>query len=210
MCAAMAAAFNLRGAPVLHATSLVKDGGAFLLMGSSGVGKSTLAAALGAAGLSFHADDVAALSWCADRPIVQAGYPRLKITPQTGAALGWPANTLLSIFVTVPKYREKWVDVSALPGGFHDGPAHLKAVYLLSGRSADLNAPRLEVLSPVQGALAMARHLYGQPWLEIPAGYALSLCTRVAGTTPVYRLQLPEGLDRLRLSARAVMTHMER
>jgi len=208
MCPALAAALHLQGRPALHATSLVNNGGAFLLMGLSGTGKSTLAAALAVEGLSFHSDDIAALSWEAGVPVVQAGYPRLKITSQTGESLGWPADALLHIFVMAPEYPEKWVDAAILQGGFHDGPAPLKTIYLLSGRSADLQAPRLETLSPGQAALALVRHLYGQPWLGKPAAQAMKLCARLAVKTPIRRLWLPDGLENLRPAARAIMTDM--
>lgn len=209
MGASLAAALYLRGRPAFHAASLVKDGNAFLLMGSGGQGKSTLAMALTLEGLQFHSDDIGALTWDSGRPVVQAGYSRLKIMPRTADALGCSADALLPIFIANPDHPEKWLDASILRGGFHDGPAPLKAIYLLSGRRANLRAPIVETLLPSHGAMALARHFYGQPWLAIPAEYMLSICTRVAETTPIRRLQLPDGLDRLRSSARTVMTDME-
>ncbi|MCX5784509.1 MAG: hypothetical protein NTX59_02360 [Elusimicrobia bacterium] len=208
MCPAMAAALHLQGRLALHATSLVHNGEAFLLMGSSGTGKSTLAAALASAGLSFHADDISALSWDNGRPVIQAGYPRLKVTPRVCEALGLPANALRPLFVAAPEYPETWVDCAVLPGGFHCGPAPLKAIYLLSDRKACLKTPRLETLSPGQAAMAMVRFLYGAPWLATPTASAMQFCARIAATTSVRRLWLPEGLENLRDSAHAITADM--
>jgi hypothetical protein len=208
MCPALAAALHLQGRIALHATSLVQNGEAFLLMGASGAGKSALAAALTAAGLSFQADDISALSWDAGRPVVQAGYPRLKITPQTCESLGLAANAQFPVFVSTPVYPETWVDCSALPGGFHKGPAPLKAIYLLSGRNTDLQIPRLETLSPGQSAMAIVRQLYGAPWLVTPATQGMEFCARIAATIPIRRLWLPDGLERLGESARVIIADM--
>jgi hypothetical protein len=202
---AMAAALHLQGRPALHATSLVKNGVAYLLMGSSGVGKSSLTAALAAEGLSFHADDVSALSWDSSGPVVHAGYPRLKITEQTADALGWPGDYLLPVFLTVSDYQEKWVDALRLPGGFHRGRVPLKAIYILSGRSVDLSTPRLETLSHGQAAMTIVQHLYGNSWLITPHAQAMALCARIAEKAAVHRLWLPDGLDRLRSTARFIM-----
>jgi len=206
---ALAVALHLRGQPVLHAASLVKDGWAFLLLGSSSAGKSTLAAALAAEGLSFHSDDIAALDWDSGSPVVQAGYPRLKITAETAAALGWPADSLLPMTIAVPEYPKKWVDVSVLPGGFHESSAPLKKIYLLAGRKGDLEAPLLETLSPPHAAIAMVRHLYGRPWMGTPEKEAMEFCARIAETTVIRRLWLPDGMGRLRESARALITDMQ-
>ncbi len=204
----MAIVLHLRGMPVLHATSLVKNGMAYLFMGSSGAGKSSLAAALAVEGLPFHTDDVSALVWHATDPFVQAGYPRLKITPKTADALGWPESSLLPVYVTEPECPEKWVDALRLPGGFHYGPAPLKTIYVLSGRSTDLRVPRIETLSRSQAAIAVARCLYGNSWLERPPAQAMALSARIAAKVAVRRLRLPEGLDRLRSAARFVMDDM--
>jgi hypothetical protein len=208
MYTALAAALHLQGVPLLHASSLVNNGAAFLFMGVSGSGKSTLAAALAAQGLSFQADDIAALSWESGRPVVQAGYPILKIQLPTGMALGWPTAMMRSIFLTAPEYPEKWVDGAALPGGFHDRPAPLKAIYILSGRRSDLHTPRIETLPPSQGCLALVKYLYGQPWLKTAEDKALRLCSQIAAVTPIRRLWLPDGLERLGATAQAVMTDM--
>lgn len=208
MYTALAVALHLQGVPVLHGSSVVDDDAACLITGDSGAGKSTLAAALVDAGLSFHADDVSALCWESGHPVVQAGCPLLKIQAQVGTVLGWPAATMRPLFPSVPEYSEKWVDTTALPGGFYDRPAPLQAIYLLSGRRSDLCKPHFETLSPGQGCLALVSHLYGRPWLKTQEDSALRLCSQIAATTPIRRLWLPDSLEHLRTTARAVMADM--
>jgi len=206
---AFAAAFHLQGQPVLHSTSVVKDKEAFLLTGFSRAGKSSLAAALVAEGLALHSDDIGAFKIESDRPEIQAGYPRLKINHQAANVLGWPQEFLLDILVRDRNSNEKWFDLSTIRNGFHDSPAPLKAVYVLSDRSFEIDTPRIEDFSPGQGALALIRYIYGKPWLEKPNRKEMELCAWLARTVPIFRLTLPDDLNKLRQSARAVIKHVD-
>lgn len=206
---AMAASLHLQKIPVLHASSLVRAGVSFLLAGVSNAGKSSLAAALLAEGLAFHSDDMAAFSLKDGRPVIQAGYPRLKITPLVADALGWKTSDLLNIFFREPEYEEKWVDMSRIGKGFFDRPAPLGAIFVLSGRSRELNVPQIDILPAGQAALTLARHLYGYPWLQKPDASTIMLCARIANSTTVFGLRLPEGLQSLRSSARFLIREID-
>jgi hypothetical protein len=69
-----------RGALVLHGAAVAKDGRAIAICGASGVGKSTLAAALCQEGCSFAADDICVIGLNSQRaPIVLADGRQLKL-----------------------------------------------------------------------------------------------------------------------------------
>lgn len=206
---ALAAYLHLQGKSIVHVSSLVRHNESFLVAGVNGSGKSSLAGALVAEGLALHSDDIGVVAMESLRPVIQAGYPRLKITLQTAAALGWNESSLKTIFFTDPEYEEKWLDVSSMEDGFHDSPAPLRAIYILSHRSAEIDVPQIEPLPAGQGALALTPHLYGDTWLQRAGRRTMSICAQLADSVPVFSLRLPEGLNRLRSSARFIVRHME-
>ena len=73
------ALLQMRGVVTLHAAAVEMGAGAVLLLGSSGVGKSTLAAALVARGHALLADDVAGLVPAAGGVRVLPAFPRLRL-----------------------------------------------------------------------------------------------------------------------------------
>src|SRR6185369_15257822 len=69
----------------LHATALTIDGAAFALLGDSGVGKSTLAAAFLAGGAKLLTDDLLVVRYENDVPVAQPGLQRIKLMPDAAA-----------------------------------------------------------------------------------------------------------------------------
>jgi hypothetical protein len=202
---ALGAVLHLRGIPLVHASSVAIDDAAALLVGMSGLGKSTLTATLAAEGMPFLCDDLAALHIEDGRVFVQPAYPLLKVSPHFSGFLGRSEDDLPHVFTSVPRYEERWVDVNTLSGGFRDTPAPLRTIYILAGQRADLLAPQIVPLSPAVGCLALTEHLYGQTWLNIARDAALRVCARIARAAPVRQVWLPEGLDTVRSSARTLI-----
>ncbi len=78
-----------RGLVPLHASSVVVAGRAVAFAGRSGVGKSTLAAALGRQGYSVVSDDVCVIEWRSPGlPHVLPFAPKLKLVRDSLSALG--------------------------------------------------------------------------------------------------------------------------
>src|SRR6266853_327014 len=83
----IAFALRLRGIICLHASSIAVDGRAIALLGQPGAGKSTTAAAFARLGYSILSDDVAVLDDRGDQFLVQPGYPRVNLWPESVRAL---------------------------------------------------------------------------------------------------------------------------
>jgi hypothetical protein len=77
------------GERIMHAAAVSGPGGAILLLGRSGAGKSTFAAALAQAGFAVLSDDWLRLRRDSDRFWVQPGAPTLRLCRDSAAAL-WP------------------------------------------------------------------------------------------------------------------------
>lgn len=86
---ALAALLQQRRILPLHASAVRTDHGAVLIAASSGVGKSTLAAALQARGLAQLADDVTGIVFDeAGRAMALPAFPGARLWPDAVAALG--------------------------------------------------------------------------------------------------------------------------
>lgn len=73
---------------VLHGTALQHGEGCYVLCGNAGAGKSTQAAYLVQQGWSLVADDVSAIAWEGDRPVVLRGFNGLRLFPASLELLG--------------------------------------------------------------------------------------------------------------------------
>ena len=79
----LAYALRLRGVTCLHASAIAVDDRAIALMGESGAGKSTTAAAFAQLGFAVLSDDVAVLGESGGHFQVQPGYPRINMWPDS-------------------------------------------------------------------------------------------------------------------------------
>jgi hypothetical protein len=183
--AILPAALQALGQQALHASAVVVDGSALLLVGRSGSGKSTTAYALSRAGFPQIADDSVVFSTAGDRlrTIPLSFQPRLRapsrqhfprpVTPLTapaaGIRLGWIAELQQQ-----PQTPHREPLATLLP------PAEAFSVVLAHAHSFD-PGDREETLRLTQDYL------------------------RLANEVPVWRVTYAPGLDRLADLERALL-----
>lgn len=178
-------ALRLRGLTCLHASAVAVDGGAVLVCGPAGAGKSTTAAALAARGHAVLADDVAALDASGGGVTVRAAYPHLRLWPDAVRALRGPGADLPPL---TPNWDKRYLDLaSAGDAAFHATPLPVRAVVLLAGRE-ETDAPRVEPVPPSEALLALVANTY-LGWAPERAWEArdLALYGRLMRTAPVVR-----------------------
>ncbi|MDR1172322.1 MAG: hypothetical protein LBL24_07710 [Bacteroidales bacterium] len=128
---AMGAVLHQRGLLPFHGSTICMDGQAISFSGPSGIGKSTLAAALVGRGYRMLADDVSAISFTGQGvPMVNPGMPQLKLCDDSGQQLGRNPSSACSLGNRARKcgYPEHAAFITeALPS---------KAIYIL-GRHAE-------------------------------------------------------------------------
>ena len=79
-----------RGVATLHAAAVATEAGAVLLLGPSGIGKSSLSFALVERGHALLTDDVLGVVLdAAGRPVALPGLPRQRLWPHTLDEMGW-------------------------------------------------------------------------------------------------------------------------
>jgi hypothetical protein len=193
-----------RGGFVLHAAAVAEDGRAYAFCGNSGIGKSTLAAALCSAGCVFVNDDVCAIGVDATgRPVVWSDGRRLKLFDEsiayldlTGRRRGTVRAGIGKHYVEppVPEKPERPEKVMTEMAG----PTPLAAVYILR----DQTLPResgIERLSQVNGAQALLIESY-RPRLALAMarrGRQVAVTAAILQHAAVFQLIRPRDLHGL-------------
>jgi hypothetical protein len=148
---------RLRGVTCLHASAVALGDKAITLVGSPGAGKSTTAAAFALRGDSVLSDDVVALTDHGDRFVVQPGYPRINLWPDSARSLFGSEQTLPRISLTWEKcylpldHGDRKFESRALPLG---------AIYILAARDANLTAPVIEHFAQTPALLELIGNTY--------------------------------------------------
>jgi hypothetical protein len=143
-------ALRLRGGLCLHASAVVVDGRAVALLGPSQAGKSTTAAAFGAAGFPVLADDLVAVGDIDGVPMAYPGAGKLRLWEDS-------ERMLFGRFGDLPRHAPSW-DKATLALDAH-GVEHVEravplgAVVVLGEREDGPDAPRI---SAIRGADAFA------------------------------------------------------
>ena len=178
----MSLLLHQRGFLTLHA-SCVKIGEPLsAFMGSSGAGKSTIAAALHVRGHGVVADDVTVIDNFGPKPAAYPGYPGLHLLPDMADffrdRLDKPAR------IDADDQKAKY----EVHRGFSQSPAPIKRVYLVS------DGPDVEI-SPLDGHKAVYELINNSYWIRLthdfrPASYFLQ-CARLCAQIPIMRLTRP-------------------
>jgi hypothetical protein len=148
---------RLRGVVSLHASAVAVGDRAIALVGLPGAGKSTTAAAFGCKRFAVLSDDIVALTDEGEQFLVQPGYPRVNL---------WP-DSILTLFGSedaLPRISPTW-DKRYMPLG-HNGqpfaskPLPLGAIYILDRRETTRTAPVVEKISGEDAFMALVANTY--------------------------------------------------
>ncbi|MGF1574969.1 MAG: hypothetical protein ACFCU9_03330 [Cyanophyceae cyanobacterium] len=189
-----------RGYLVLHACSIEIFGKAIAVMGSSGAGKSSLAAALVQAGHQLCNDDLSPLLLKDNQPFLWPGYPQIKLYQEVIQTLRLTQDRLSSLH----QREEKW--------GYrnhHDlcsTPLPLRCIYMLEpGEHIEIEDP-LSTIAAIDGTLQ-------QSWpnrLGTSGGERhLRQCVKLAQDVPCFRLIRGTEVSSLPQLAEKILDHQK-
>lgn len=161
----MGLVLRLRGLTCLHASAVVVNGQAIALVGASGAGKSTTAAAFAKAGYKVLADDIVALDEQSGAFFVRPAYPRVRLWESSVESL-FGAKDALPLLT--PTWDKRYLDLLNGNQRFQSEPLPLAAIYLLDERSDDVRAPFVEALPDNQKVVTLVANTYANYLLDKP------------------------------------------
>ena len=174
-----------RGTLCIHGSALSIKGRTITLVGDSGAGKSTTAAALIVRGATLISDDVVALRSCGDDFIVEPGSTSLRLGQAAKTRILGPDLELS----TAPWVDKLLWDVSA-DDGREPQTRRLDAIYLL-GDAEGLEGVRSAPLAPVLALRELITALYPQGFSTFLTQEQLTALRAVAERVPVIVLRFP-------------------
>lgn len=182
----LATMLHRAGVPVLHGTTVRTGGRDVCVVGSSGVGKSTVTAALLARGALLVADDIAALDGIAVRP----GFGRIKLWPDTAVFFGFDPTCHARVH---PDHAKVGIVVPVAAGA-----RDLDHIVVLERGELSVE--------PIGGSQALLLLLANHRLPEIVGSGArwLGACQRLVERVPITRVRLPGPLDKLHAVASMV------
>jgi hypothetical protein len=181
-----------RGATPLHASCVAIDGRAIAICGDSGLGKSTLAAALAREGHAVLSDDITVVQFAVGTALAVPGSPHVRLNEDSIRATALDATELAEGRLTDDKkiWRRQATAFEPLP---------LAAVFRLERASEGEAAPSIRRARGPAAVLPLQEMIY-RFGLGRRLGRAADLAyaaLRLAGHTPIYRLRRASSLDAL-------------
>ena len=183
----------------LHGCALAFEGRAIALVGAKGAGKSTLGAALMAAGGAMITDDHVALWRRGGEFWVEPGAPRLRLWPTSLSVI----NTLAEDLPRVYSYHEKRImnlqtNPEGAGGEFQPFAMPLHTIYLLSPRDPTLSAPAVVALPAINALPELWLHRYSTIAISHQqSARELAVLAEVVQQVRVCRVTRPDGLPTL-------------
>lgn len=171
---------------VLHGSTIVNGEHCIAFIGPSGIGKSTLVAALEKRGYPVMTDDICTISFTGDNscPVVQPESHSIRLWEDALVKLGRNTDELSPIKNGLKKYHFSMKN-------FHPHPAKLQKIYVLT----KIDAPqiKLEDLRSVLKIKYLSQNTYRSRFV---AGLGKSmnhfkLCTQVASAIPIIKITRP-------------------
>ena len=187
-----------RGFAMWHGSAVERGGGAVLVCGDTGAGKSTMAAALCRRGASLVADDLSRIEPGQTGAVLHPSSSRIKLWREAIAHFGWQDRILQRDYVREDKFH------CSVPADHAGGsPVPLKAVVLLE-RDDDVRLERVEGGKAVEAVFRQT--LYRPDTIEALGAWAAqgALAARIVSLCPVYRLLRPRDFAALDEACAAV------
>ena len=192
------------GAFVLHAAAILRSEAAFLLVGVSGQGKSTLAAALDRSGAELLGDDAAVLALAEGAVTARSIYRSLRLLPDSLQAVVGPERPSQPMAHYSAKRR---LVEDARPAR---GAVPLAAIFVLAPAGEAGEGVSFEPLQAPEACMNLLRETFAlDPSDTARAATRLQQASAVAERVPAFRLHYPRDYARLAEVAATVLDKVD-
>ena len=177
-----------RGHFVLHASTVAIEGFAVAFYGPSGRGKSTLTAALTGDGHPLIADDMTVICVRDGVHMVQPGFPRVKLWPDS-------ANVLVNDAEALPLIHPDRTKRSLSDIRFHSDPLPLLRCYLIE----DGDTESVREMAPSEATLSLVSSTYQANWMQDTGASGVNLlqCSALVKSGVVQALRRRRSFEAL-------------
>ncbi|MBP0026087.1 MAG: serine/threonine protein kinase [Roseofilum sp. SID2] len=162
----MGLVLRLRGVTCLHASAIAVGDRAIAIVGRSGAGKSTTAAAFAELGYPILSDDIVALLDQDHQILVQPAYPRLRLWPSSVEILYNNPDALPRLVPTNPSWDKTYLDLNQDQYKFQDTPLPLVGIYILGDRTSSSPIPALTQLPKRKALMDLIANTYANLLLD--------------------------------------------
>jgi hypothetical protein len=193
-----------RGIEPLHATAVVVDGEAIAFLGTSGAGKSSLAATFVQRGYSLLTDDVLVLQPDGDKLLAYPSLPRLKLMPET-------ADTFFGGRRSIPmnSFTSKMI-FPLSPQGHAGNMVPLRALYVLPKRSSKRRIAVRTLLGRASFLPLIANTFNDCVVTPARLKQQFAFAGKITAAVPLRQLSFPRGLELLPAVADAILSDLSR
>jgi len=180
---------RLHGVVCLHASAVALGDRAFAIAGLPGAGKSTTAAAFASVGFPVLSDDIVALADQGTQFLVQPGYPRVNLWPDSVRRLFGAEDALPRI---TPTWDKRYLPLGQNGHHFASSPLPLGAIYMLDSRESSLTAPVIEEVPGKEAFMVLVANTYVNYLLDQEMRRTeFDVLGRVVSEIPIRRVHPP-------------------
>lgn len=185
----MGLVLRLRGVTCLHASAIAVGDRAIALVGHSGAGKSTTAAAFAELGYPILSDDIVALVDQDNQILVQPAYPRLRLWPSSAEILYKNPDALPRLVPTNPTWDKAYLDLNQEKYKFQETPLPLAGIYILGDRTGSSPMPALTQLPKSKALMDLIANTYANLLLDkTMRQQEFHFLSHTVNQVPVYQL----------------------
>jgi len=148
---------RLLGTLPLHGCAVAVEDRAIALVGPQGVGKSTTAAAFAKLGRAILSEDVVAVAESGDCLMVQPGYPRVNLWPESAETIFGGDHNLPPV---TPTWGKHFLALDDSEHRFQNKPLELGAIFMLSERIPGLLKPKFDRIPPASAVTKLVANTY--------------------------------------------------
>jgi hypothetical protein len=180
---------RLRGVLPLHASAVAIGDHAIALVGGPGAGKSTTAAAFAKLGFAVLSDDLAALREEDAKFLVQPGYPRVNLWPDSVRTLFGSEESLSPIS---PTWDKRYMALDRAAFKFEESLLPLGAIFVLGDRQQGISVPVIKEMEGSSALLNLVTNTYVNYLIDAEMrGQEFGALSRLLAHTPVRFVQPP-------------------